>query len=309
MCSPSPWGKTATTTSTTRRAPKILGDIVISVPKAMEQAKTYGHSLEREIGFLTAHSMLHLLGLRPRGRGPGPGCVCGKRRSRSCGSWACPPAPATPPISMSERTPPPRRPLLHSFADAFRGIGACLRSERNMRIHLVACVYLLFFASRLSLSRGEMACLVLAAGRGAGRRVPKHRPGEAVRLQPAQPQPVHRPCQGHRGGRGAPGRRGGPLGGGDRPGPAGALGAFPGHGAKPVAAGGPWPCPWPRRRVLSSWDLPGPRKGLTACAGKNKMETKAGRRRSTAVPSCAVWKGRGPLWNPCPKSAPRSSPL
>ena len=65
---------------------------------------------------------------------------------------------------MSERTPPPRRPLLHSFADAFRGIGACLRSERNMRIHLVACVYLLFFASRLSLSRGEMACLVLAAG-------------------------------------------------------------------------------------------------------------------------------------------------
>ena len=41
---------------------KILGDIVISVPKAMEQAKTYGHSLEREVGYLTAHSMLHLLG-------------------------------------------------------------------------------------------------------------------------------------------------------------------------------------------------------------------------------------------------------
>ena len=41
---------------------KILGDIVISVPKAVEQAETYGHSLEREIGYLTAHSMLHLLG-------------------------------------------------------------------------------------------------------------------------------------------------------------------------------------------------------------------------------------------------------
>lgn len=41
---------------------KILGDIVISVPKAVEQARTYGHSLEREIGYLTAHSMLHLLG-------------------------------------------------------------------------------------------------------------------------------------------------------------------------------------------------------------------------------------------------------
>lgn len=41
---------------------KILGDIVISVPKAVEQANTFGHSLEREIGYLTAHSMLHLLG-------------------------------------------------------------------------------------------------------------------------------------------------------------------------------------------------------------------------------------------------------
>lgn len=41
---------------------KILGDIVISMPKAVEQAQTYGHSLEREVGFLTAHSMLHLLG-------------------------------------------------------------------------------------------------------------------------------------------------------------------------------------------------------------------------------------------------------
>lgn len=40
----------------------ILGDIVISVPKAIEQAKIYGHSLRREIGFLTVHSMLHLLG-------------------------------------------------------------------------------------------------------------------------------------------------------------------------------------------------------------------------------------------------------
>jgi len=40
----------------------LLGDIIISVPKAMEQAELYGHSLRREIGFLTVHSMLHLLG-------------------------------------------------------------------------------------------------------------------------------------------------------------------------------------------------------------------------------------------------------
>ena len=40
----------------------LLGDIVISIPTAVRQAKTYGHSLQREIGFLTVHSMLHLLG-------------------------------------------------------------------------------------------------------------------------------------------------------------------------------------------------------------------------------------------------------
>jgi probable rRNA maturation factor len=39
-----------------------LGDIVISLEQAKRQAEEFGHSLRREVAFLTAHSMLHLLG-------------------------------------------------------------------------------------------------------------------------------------------------------------------------------------------------------------------------------------------------------
>ena len=39
-----------------------LGDIVISLEKAFEQSKEYNHSFEREVCFLTCHSMFHLLG-------------------------------------------------------------------------------------------------------------------------------------------------------------------------------------------------------------------------------------------------------
>ncbi len=40
----------------------VLGDIIICLMKAIQQSKQHGHSIDREIGFLTAHSMLHLLG-------------------------------------------------------------------------------------------------------------------------------------------------------------------------------------------------------------------------------------------------------
>jgi len=41
---------------------ELLGDIYVSVEKAHEQAIEYGHSFDREIGFLTVHGMFHLLG-------------------------------------------------------------------------------------------------------------------------------------------------------------------------------------------------------------------------------------------------------
>ncbi len=40
----------------------LLGDIVLSMQHAEKQSELYGHSLEREVAYLTVHSMLHLLG-------------------------------------------------------------------------------------------------------------------------------------------------------------------------------------------------------------------------------------------------------
>ncbi len=40
----------------------LLGDIIISTKKAIDQASDFGHSVDRELAYLTAHSMFHLMG-------------------------------------------------------------------------------------------------------------------------------------------------------------------------------------------------------------------------------------------------------
>ncbi len=57
-----PLGENGNYDSNKETGAKLLGDIVISLETAVKQAHNYGHSFEREIGFLTVHSMLHLLG-------------------------------------------------------------------------------------------------------------------------------------------------------------------------------------------------------------------------------------------------------
>ena len=58
-----------------------------------------------------------------------------------------------------------RRSVADSFGDAIRGLLHAVKTERNMRIHLTAAVYVMFFAPFLGVTRAEYAVLVLTIAR------------------------------------------------------------------------------------------------------------------------------------------------
>lgn len=55
-----------------------------------------------------------------------------------------------------------RRSITDSFGDAIRGLLFAVKTERNMRVHLIAALYVLFFAPFLKVSRGEYAVLLFS---------------------------------------------------------------------------------------------------------------------------------------------------
>lgn len=63
----------------------MLGDIVISLERAKEQSEEFSHSFRREVAFLTAHSMLHLLGYDHVDDKEGEELMCQKQEAVLCG--------------------------------------------------------------------------------------------------------------------------------------------------------------------------------------------------------------------------------
>lgn len=77
-------------------------------------------------------------------------------------NWGCPLAPVIP--TMHNLKNNQRRRIVQSFQDAFRGLADCVKMERNMRIHITVCFYIVVCACFIDLERGELAALFLAIG-------------------------------------------------------------------------------------------------------------------------------------------------
>ena len=131
---------------------KMLGDIVISIPHAVSQAERFGHTLQREIAFLTVHSMLHLLGYDHEGGG----IESVRMREKEETVLTQLGLPRSGSYYMG---------LLKSFVYAGSGIVTCIRQERNMRVHLVCMIYMysyLLIYDFFEVSRTQFAIIFIA---------------------------------------------------------------------------------------------------------------------------------------------------
>ena len=133
---------------------KLLGDIVISMERAMEQAELYGHSLQREVAYLTVHSMLHLLGYDHEAGGLEAVRMREKEEAVLIQLG----------LPRNSGTPAMRSDLARfarGFVYAWNGIRAAVKEERNFRFHLGAAFYAFVAAYWAGLSAVETALIAL----------------------------------------------------------------------------------------------------------------------------------------------------
>lgn len=133
-----------------------LGDVVISCPRAEEQAREYGHTVAEELELLLVHGILHLLGYDHQDEAgrlemwdKQREILAGRRSLRkgylgSLGVW------------LAE--------LIDSFRSAFVGLRYAFLTQRNVRIHLLVALVVLGVGSGLGLAAWEWAVLALTIG-------------------------------------------------------------------------------------------------------------------------------------------------
>ena len=126
----------------------MLGDMVLCYTRACEQAEEYGHSAARECGFLTTHSVLHLLGYDHE-RGEDDTARMRRREKEYLEA-----------IGLTRDDGKFRE----SFLYAGRGLRLCITGERNFRVHMTAAFYVTAAAVMGHVTSTEAAVLCLCFG-------------------------------------------------------------------------------------------------------------------------------------------------
>ncbi len=103
--------------------PRVLGDIMISIERAAEQAEEYGHSYDRELGFLAVHGFLHINGydhMTPEDEKE----MFGLQKE----IWM--------PMDLKDKNVEKNKHFLMSVEFALQGVKTVFEEERNMRKHV-----------------------------------------------------------------------------------------------------------------------------------------------------------------------------